>query len=130
MEAVSRGFQEGKTQVSNPGVVLGILPGGDVSAGNPFLDVVVPTGMGIARNAVLVQTADVLLAIGGGSGTLSEMAMGWQLGKEIVSLTASGGTAKRFAGEAIDDRRAGEVVLAAADAKSAVDLVLERLRAR
>jgi len=52
---------------------VGIIPG--TEGGNRYLDIVIRTGLGIARNAVIVNSADSVLAIGGGAGTLSEIAM-------------------------------------------------------
>lgn len=52
---------------------VGILPG--TEGGNPYLDVIIRTGLGVARNAVIVNSADSVIAIGGGAGTLSEIGM-------------------------------------------------------
>jgi hypothetical protein len=60
---------------------VGVLPG--TGPGNPFLDIVVRTGMGHARNVVLVQSADAVVAIGGGYGTLSEIAIALKVGKKV-----------------------------------------------
>ncbi|MDN7024520.1 TIGR00725 family protein [Methanoculleus sp. FWC-SCC1] len=67
MEAACRGAKEAG------GTTVGILPG--TEGGNRFLDVVVRTGLGHARNVVLVQSADAVIAVGGGYGTLSEIAI-------------------------------------------------------
>ena len=66
--------------------MIGVLPGLIAADANPFVDVVVPTGMNYARNTILVAMADVVVAVGGGSGTLSEIALAWQHGKPIVTL--------------------------------------------
>jgi predicted Rossmann-fold nucleotide-binding protein len=58
-------------------------PGSLAGPGNPFLDVVIRTGMGFARNAVVVQSGDAVVAIGGGYGTLSEIALALKVGKEV-----------------------------------------------
>lgn len=63
------------------GLVIGILAGtGD---GNPYLSVAVRTDLGHARNVVLVQSADAVVAIGGSYGTLSEIAIAAKTGKEV-----------------------------------------------
>jgi uncharacterized protein (TIGR00725 family) len=80
MEAASRGAHEGR------GVAVGILPGTDRSAANPYLDVAIPTGLGEARNALVVRAADALVAVGGGYGTLSEIALALKAGKPVVGL--------------------------------------------
>src|SRR5687767_8844991 len=68
MTAVSEGARTAASY--REGDVVGILPGLDKSAANPAVDVVIATGMGIARNLVLVGSADVVIAVDGGAGTL------------------------------------------------------------
>jgi len=68
------------------GVVVGILPGPSTGAANPYVQVPIATGIGEARNAVLVNTADGLIAIGGEYGTLSEIAFALKADKPIVAL--------------------------------------------
>jgi uncharacterized protein (TIGR00725 family) len=80
MHAAARGSEaEGGTSV-------GILPGGDRRAASPHLTVAVATGMGEARNALVVRTADVVIAISGEFGTLSEIALARKMGKPVVGL--------------------------------------------
>lgn len=64
---------------------VGIVPG-DRGAANPYLTVVVATGMGEARNAVVVRTADVVIAVTGEFGTLSEIALALKMDKPVVGL--------------------------------------------
>jgi uncharacterized protein (TIGR00725 family) len=80
MEAAGRGASE------RGGLVVGILPGESRGEGNPYLDVVLPTNMGHGRNVIIAQASDVLIAVGGGYGTLSEIALGLKMGKPVVSL--------------------------------------------
>ena len=68
------------------GTTVGILPGVDPADANPWVDVVVPTGMGEARNALVVASASAVVAIGGGYGTLSEIALARRAGKTVVGL--------------------------------------------
>jgi hypothetical protein len=98
--------------------VIGILPGNDPAVGNRWVDIAIPTGMGHARNVLVVATADAVVAIGGGAGTLSEMALAWQLGRPLVGLLVAGHSL-RFAGQALDDTRS-ETVWPAEDADQAV----------
>ena len=70
------------------GTTLGILPGTDRGQANPWVDVAVPTGMGEARNAIVVRAADVLIALAGEYGTLSEIALALRLGRTVVSLSS------------------------------------------
>jgi uncharacterized protein (TIGR00725 family) len=68
------------------GTTIGILPGTDPAAANPWVDHAVCTGLGQARNAVLAATGQALIAVGGGVGTLSEIALGLRLGRPVVLL--------------------------------------------
>jgi uncharacterized protein (TIGR00725 family) len=80
MEAACRGAAEAG------GETLGILPGLDRGQANPHVRVAVPTGMGEARNALVVRAADALIAIAGEWGTLSEIALAMKTGKPVVGL--------------------------------------------
>jgi uncharacterized protein (TIGR00725 family) len=82
MEAASKGArQAGAT-------TLGILPGRDRREANDWVSVAVPTGMGEARNALVVRAADGLVAIGGAWGTLSEIALARKTGKPVVGIAS------------------------------------------
>ncbi len=80
MEAASRGAAQGG------GVTLGLLPGDDRAAGNPWLTVAVPTGLGELRNGLIVRCADAVVAIHGGWGTLSEVALARRIGRPVVGV--------------------------------------------
>jgi uncharacterized protein (TIGR00725 family) len=127
MEAACRGFAKARTELG--AVSIGLLPGDDAEAANPFADVVLPTGLGMARNAVIACSADGLLAVGGGAGTLSEIAFAWQMGKPIVALRPSGGWAERLAGQAVDVRRS-DGIMAAETAEEATALLAPLLGGR
>src|SRR5438552_10136236 len=68
------------------GTVIGILPGSSRAEGNPYLTVSIPTGMGEMRNALIVRSADALIAIAGEFGTLSEIAFALKTGVPVVGL--------------------------------------------
>jgi uncharacterized protein (TIGR00725 family) len=68
------------------GTTVGILPGADPAAANPYIEIPLATGMGEMRNALVVQVAQALIAIGGGAGTLSELALAQRIGKPVVGL--------------------------------------------
>jgi uncharacterized protein (TIGR00725 family) len=80
MEAACRGASEAGGQT------VGILPGTDRAAANAFVEIAIPTGLGEARNALVVRAADGLIAVGGGYGTLSEIALALKAGKRVVGL--------------------------------------------
>jgi uncharacterized protein (TIGR00725 family) len=68
------------------GVTVGILPGGDAGAANRDVLVPIATGMGEARNAIIVRSAAAVIAIGGEYGTLSEIALARKLGRAVIGL--------------------------------------------
>ena len=68
------------------GITLGILPGLERTPANRWVDVALPTGMGEMRNALLVRASDVLIAIAGEFGTLSEVALALKTGVPVVGL--------------------------------------------
>lgn len=68
------------------GTTVGLLPGSDRRDGNAWLDVAVPTGLGEGRNVLVVRSADALVALGGGWGTLSEIALACRAGRPVVGL--------------------------------------------
>src|SRR5881392_4400046 len=80
MEAACRGAKEAG------GSTLGILAGFDGGDANPYVDMAVPTGLGEARNALVVRAADALIAVGGAWGTLSEIALALRAGKRVVGV--------------------------------------------
>jgi len=80
MEAAAKGAKlEG-------GTTTGILPGTLREEANPWIDVAVLSGMGHARNALIAQSSDALIAVDGEYGTLSEIALGLKMGKPVVLL--------------------------------------------
>jgi hypothetical protein len=80
MEAVCRGAQ------SEQGFTVGILPGSDPRSGNPHLSLALPTGLGQARNALVVQAGQAVIAIGGSYGTLSEIGLALKSGRKVIGL--------------------------------------------
>jgi hypothetical protein len=111
MESVARGAKE------RGGVTVGILPGKDKETANPYIDIPIVTDMGVARNVILVRTADALIAINGSYGTLSEIAIALNIGKPVVGL------------HTWDLKKAGEVeselFLTASTADEAIEKVLK-----
>jgi uncharacterized protein (TIGR00725 family) len=68
------------------GLTIGLLPGDDPDEANPYIDIAIATGLGHARNAVLARTADGVVAVGGGLGTLSEIALALRNGRPTVGI--------------------------------------------
>jgi uncharacterized protein (TIGR00725 family) len=117
MEAVCRGAR------SAGGATVGLLPGLDRGDANPHLSVALPTGMGQGRNLLLVRSSDALVAVGGGFGTLSEIALALRTGTPVVglatwSLRLGDGPMEAF-GVADDADTAARLALEAARARRA-----------
>ena len=108
MEAVCKGIKQ--SQNTFDGQTIGILPEDNDNNANPFIDIAIPTGTGIARNIFIVRTADIIIAAGGGAGTLSEIAFAWQLGKKVLCVTQFDGWAKELAGRDLDNRNSGLLI--------------------
>jgi uncharacterized protein (TIGR00725 family) len=115
MEAVCRGAQ------AAGGTTVGLLPGLDRDDANPHLSVAVPTGMGQGRNLLLVRSSDALVAVGGGFGTLSEIALALRTGTPVIGLAT---WSLRFGDRPV------EAFGVADDADTAARLALEAARAR
>lgn len=96
MEAACRGAR------AEGGTTVGILPGLDRADANEFVDVAVATGLGEARNALVVRAADALIAVGGGYGTLSEIALALKASKRVIGIDSWDVDAVEFAGSAED----------------------------
>jgi uncharacterized protein (TIGR00725 family) len=91
--------------------VIGLLPGWtEDEQPNAWIDIALATGMGSQRNNLVARVADVAIAIGGGSGTLSEIALAWHERRPLGCLASTGGWAERLAGERLDDRRERPIV--------------------
>ena len=93
MEAASRGASEAG------GLAVGLLPGIDRSRANDYADVTIVTGIGHARNLAVVASGDVVVAVGGEWGTLSEIGLAGVLGRPVVIVGRLEARAQRAAAE-------------------------------
>jgi len=99
MRAACHGAQE------SGGITVGIIPQDDPSHANEFCDIVIPSGMGLTRDFLNALSADGVIVIGGGSGTLSEICAAYMHKKPIVALKNSGGIASKYADGYLDHRK-------------------------
>lgn len=101
MEAVFKGakssekYQEGDT--------IALLPTFDIQHANKYADIIIPTGIDVMRNAI-VANASAVIAIGGGAGTLSEMAFAWTLKRLLIAYSNVDGWSSKLAGTCIDHK--------------------------
>ncbi len=80
MEAACRGAKRFN------GLTIGILPGKTKEDANPYIDIPIVTAMSHARNAIIVRTADIVIAIGGKYGTLSEIGLAMAIDKTVIGI--------------------------------------------
>jgi uncharacterized protein (TIGR00725 family) len=104
MEAASQGAKEAG------GFVIGIIPQDDKASANPFCDAVIATGLGFARDFVTAYSADAIVVVGGGAGTMIEIAAAYQKKIPIVAVKGTGGAADQVADTYFDDRRIEKVL--------------------
>lgn len=110
LEGVMKAVCRGSSEVG--GISLGILPGHNKMEANPYVSYVFTTGLGELRNFLVVRCSDVLIAVAGEYGTLSEMAIALKEGKHVIAL---------------QPRYQLEGVIVAADPKNAVELALQKV---
>lgn len=81
MEAAAKGAKH------EGGITVGILPQEHKKGASPYIDIPVATGFGEGRNVIIVRTADVIIAVGGEYGTLSEIAFALKMGKPVIGIS-------------------------------------------
>ncbi len=108
------------------GLVIGIIPQNDASLANEYCDVVIPTGMGHTRDFLTALSADGVIVIGGGSGTLTEICASYVHKKPIAALKKSGDVAEKYADQYLDHRNHVKIV-GVDSPKEAVKYILEQI---
>lgn len=92
------------------GLTVGIIPQDNPSYANEFCDIVIPSGLGLSRDFLNALSADGVIIVGGGSGTLSETCAAYMHKKPIAALKNSGGTASKFSDQYLDHRQNVKIV--------------------
>jgi hypothetical protein len=121
MNAASHGAKDGG------GLTIGIIPQDDSSLANEFCDIVIPSGMGLSRDFLNALSADGVIVVGGGSGTLSEICAAYMYKKPIATIKNSGGMATKYADQYLDHRENVKIV-GFDSPKDAVDYILEQIK--
>lgn len=106
------------------GLSVGILPQSDASFANEYIDIVIPSGMGLMRDFLNALSADGIIIVGGGSGTLSEICAAYMYKKPMVAIRGSGGAAEQFIDGYVDHRKNIKII----GADSPQDAVKEILK--
>jgi uncharacterized protein (TIGR00725 family) len=110
------------------GRIIGILPGTVKNEANPYVDIVIPSGIGYARNMIIACASDAIIAVSGGSGTLTELSMAWQYGKPIIVMQGLPGITGELIGKSLDNRRK-DTIIGAKNAEQAISLIKSFLAA-
>jgi uncharacterized protein (TIGR00725 family) len=122
MEAASKGAHD-----SN-GLTVGIIPQADSSMANEYCDIVIPSGMGLTRDFLNALSADGVIIIGGGSGTLSEICAAYMHKKPMVAIRKMGGVTQQFIDNYLDHRQNIKII-GVDSPKEAVEKILELITA-
>ena len=120
MSSICKGAKESSNY--KEGMTVGIIPSLDTSLTNPYIDIKIATGMSYSRNQIIIASSDIVISIGGGAGTLSEMAFAWQMNKKVISLSKSGGWSEKLAGKKIDNKRS-DMIYEAKNEEEAISLI-------
>ena len=123
MEYVSKGAKKSKKYTGNS--IIGVLPDCNSDNANKYIDIAIPTGLGLARNLMLISMADAVIAVGGGSGTLNEISASWQMNKLLIGLQVSGWSEK-LCGKALDERR-NDIIYCAKNAQEAIEILKSKI---
>ncbi len=110
------------------GLCVGIIPQDNPSYANEYCDIVIPSGLGLSRDFLNALSADGVIIVGGGSGTLSETCAAYMHKKPIAALKSSGGIATKFADQYLDHRQNVKIV-GVETPKDAVRYVLSQITA-
>jgi uncharacterized protein (TIGR00725 family) len=121
MEAACKGAKEAG------GTAVGIIPQEEFSYANEYCDIVICTGIGFARDFIVASSADGIIAVGGGVGTLIELGVGYMIKKPLAAVAGSGGTADEYGGRWLDERRRVPIMIAKTPAE-AVGTVMSGLK--
>lgn len=92
------------------GITVGIIPQDDAKFANKYCSIVIPSGMGMSRDFLNALSADGLIIIGGGAGTLSEICAAYMYKKPMVAIRNTGGMADLYADRFVDQRRSVQII--------------------
>ncbi len=104
MKAASHGAHDAN------GLTIGIIPQNDATMANQFCDIVIPTGMGLARDFLNALSADGIIIVGGGSGTLSEVCAAYMHKKPMVAIRNIGGSVEQYIDGFLDHRKNVKII--------------------
>lgn len=122
MEQACRGAKE------NKGITVGVIAGNQRNKSNKYVDVEVVTGVvNSSEDAIIVSMSDGIVAIGGGSGTLQEIALAYRNNKPVIAIKGINGWADKLADKYLDERKIVKIY-SSRNAQQAIDLLFKRVK--
>jgi len=110
------------------GLTVGIIPQDNASEANEYCDIVIPSGMGLTRDFLNALSADGIIIIGGGSGTLSEVCAAYMYKKPMVAIKNMGGSVEPYIDGYVDHRKNVKII-GVDSPKEAVECILKQITA-
>lgn len=124
MESACRGAKE------ENGITVGVVSGNNRNTSNGYIDVEIVSGIiNCAEESLIISMSDGIVAIGGGSGTLQELAVAYRLQKPVVAIRGINGWANSLANTYLDERKLMKIA-SAKDAKSAIDMIFKKISSK
>ncbi len=123
MTAACKGAKEGG------GITVGIIPQNDASFANKYCDIVIPTGIGLARDFLTALSADGVIIIGGASGTLSEMCAAYMHKRPMIAIKNTGGFADKYSDQYLDHRQNVKII-GVSSPQEAVKTILDKINSK
>lgn len=122
MEEACRGAKE------NNGITVGVISGNERNKSNKYVDIEIVSGIvNCGEEALLISMCDGIVAIGGGSGTLQEIATAYRNKKTIIAIKGVKGWTNKLAGTYLDDRRLTKIEIANSS-EEAISILLKRVK--
>jgi len=109
------------------GITIGIVPEDNLSRTSKFIDIPIVTGMGLARNQIVALSCDAMIVIGGGVGSLTEVAYAYQYSKPIIVIKNLGSLLEQYIGKYMDKKKNVKII-GAYNAKKAVELAFKMIK--
>jgi len=121
MEAVAKGAK------SEGGITIGIIPEDNLSKTSKHVDIPILTGIGLARNQIISLSCDVMIVVGGGVGSLVEVAYAYRFSKPIIVIKNLGSMVEQYIGDYMDEKKTVKVI-GANNAKEAVETAFKLIK--
>lgn len=110
------------------GTTIGIVKGDKRGTANKYIDIEIPTNTaGEGEEAILVNSCDAIIVVGGGAGTLQELACAYRKKKTVIAINNVGGVSEMYANKYLDERKSVKIA-SATSAEKAISLIFEKIK--